>query len=209
MANSFNGLVTVFANRGIHFAVDETMKFRMQLTKRLMNEYKSQSGWNNAMNRYMMTELEKLNHTLSRITTNESTKTKEELEAEAADTGRTLADTYSGVSLHHDDVLGPVQIPMPLEYDFSGTDVDIPQLTHENCPNDVARNFVRLLDRYITELTRLDERHQAQMITKNGSQMMKTMLDEMYTLCMVKGGEENRSDIPSGVLNRDEPAPLG
>ena len=180
MANSFKGTVMAFPNRGIHFAFDEGMKFRVQLTKRLLNEWKSQSGWDDAMNRYIQVELEKLADTLERTTYNPHTKTQEELEAEAADTSRSLADDYDGLSLTHDNVLDSVQLEIPLEYDLSGSDVDIPQLDQINCPNDVARNFVRGLDLYLGSLTRLDSRHQSNMITKYDSVKSRQRLNELW-----------------------------
>lgn len=203
--NSFTNLNPKFANVGIHFAVDEAMKFRMQLTKR--NEFKSMSGWNDAMNRYMQTELEKMNQTLSRMTYNPDGDTQEDLEAQAADTTRTLKDEFNAVSMRHDNVLGPVPLEREVEYDFTGADPDIPQPTKDVYVNEVARNFIQMLDRYIVELTRLDSRHEYDMITKYESRMMKDQfLNVLWTLTEVKGGEVNRSDIPSGVLNKDEPS---
>lgn len=204
--NSFTSLNPTFANVGLHFAVDEAIKFRKQLTKR--NEFKSQSGWNDAVNRYMMAELEKMYQTLSRVTYNPDAETQEELETAAADTARTLADDFNPFSIRHDNVLGPTPLERTLEYNFDGTDPDIPQPTEENgFVNEVARNFIQMLDRYIVELTRLDSRHEYLMITKYESLMMKDQfLNPLYTLCVVKGGEVNRSDIPSGLLERDEPS---
>lgn len=203
--NSFTNLNPTFANAGIHFAVDEAVKFRKQLTKR--NEFKAQSGWDDAMNRYMMAELEKMYQTLSRITYNPDVESQEELEEASADTTRTLADDFNPLSIRHDNVLGPTPLERTLEYDWSGADPDIPQPVEANgFINDVARNFLQLLDRYIVELTRLDSRHSYLMITKYESVMMKDgFLNPLYAICVVKGGEVNRSDIPSGVLERDEP----
>ena len=48
--NTFKGANTEFPNLGIHFILSEIIKFRKQLTVR--QEFKSQSGWNNALNRY-------------------------------------------------------------------------------------------------------------------------------------------------------------
>ena len=56
--NSFSGANLDFPNEGIHFLLAEVIKFRKQLTVR--DEFRSQSGWADNLNRYMVTELEKL-----------------------------------------------------------------------------------------------------------------------------------------------------
>ena len=51
--NTFRGANPEFPNLGIHFLLAEVIKFRKQLTVR--QEFRSQSGWNDALNRYMVT----------------------------------------------------------------------------------------------------------------------------------------------------------
>ena len=138
--NTFKGANTEFPNLGIHFILSEIIKFRKQLTVR--QEFKSQSGWNNALNRYMVTEIEKIGDTLENITYNPDALTQEELEAQAADTTRSVADDYNEVALTQDNVLMPVGINRTVTWDLSGNDVDIPQLHPGNCPNDAARSFI-------------------------------------------------------------------
>ncbi len=58
MPNTFDGYQREFSNQGIHFLLAEIIKFRKQLT--LRNEFKSQSGWDNGLNAYLVKELEKL-----------------------------------------------------------------------------------------------------------------------------------------------------
>src|SRR5690606_30393886 len=186
--NSFSGLVLSFANTSIHFAVDEVMKFRAQLTRR--TEFQSMSGWGDDLNKYMKDELEKIYHTLTRITINPSDKTQEELEGEVSNTETTLAGRFNSKSVRADDVIGPAPLPRTLEYDFTGNDPNYPQVTLQEFPNEVARNFIRLLDRYVVELTRLDSNRQYAMITKYDSlKLASGFLDPLWTICMVKGGE--------------------
>ena len=202
--NTFTGANVEFPNLGIHFILAEVIKFRKQLTVR--QEFKSQSGWNNALNRYMVTEIEKLGDTLENITYNPDTLTLEELEAQAGDSTRNVADDYNELALTQDNVLMPVGVNRKVTWDLSGADVDIPQLHPGNCPNDAARSFTAALDNFFVELTRLDSRHQPYSVTKYESVMMRSLLNILYTLTQRKGGEINRSDIPTGTLPSGESA---
>jgi len=205
--NTFTGANLEFPNLGIHFILAEIVKFRKQLTVR--QEFKSQSGWNNALNRYMITEVEKLGDTLENITYNPDTLTLEELEAQAGDSTRNVADDYNELALTQDNVLMPVGVNRKVNWDLTGADVDLPQLTPDNCPNDAARSFTAALDNFFVELTRLDSRHQPYSLTKYESVMMRSLLNVLYTLTQRKGGETNRSDIPTGTLPSDEPTTFG
>ena len=200
--NTFLGANLEFPNLGIHFLLAEVVKFRKQLTVR--QEFRSQSGWNDGLNRYMITELEKLGDTLENITYNPDGFSLEELEAQAGDTTRTLEEDYNEFALTQDNVLMPVGVNRTLSWDLTGTDVDIPQLTPQICPNDYARTFVAALDNFFVELTRLDSRHQPYAITKYESVMMRSLLNVLYTLTQRKGGEANRSDVPTGTLPSEE-----
>ena len=202
--NTFTGANLEFPNLGIHFILAEVIKFRKQLTVR--QEFKSQSGWNNALNRYMITEIEKLGDTLENITYNPDILTLEELEAQAGDSTRNVADDYNELALTQDNVLMPVGVSRKVTWDLTGTDVDIPQLHPSNCPNDAARSFTAALDNFFVELTRLDSRHQPYSLTKYESVMMRALLNILYTLTQRKGGEVNRSDIPTGTLPSGESA---
>ena len=202
--NTFTGANLEFPNLGIHFILAEVIKFRKQLTVR--QEFKSQSGWNNALNRYMITEIEKLGDTLENITYNPDILTLEELEAQAGDSTRNVADDYNELALTQDNVLMPVGVSRKVTLDLTGTDVDIPQLHPSNCPNDAARSFTAALDNFFVELTRLDSRHQPYSLTKYESVMMRSLLNILYTLTQRKGGEVNRSDIPTGTLPSGESA---
>ena len=205
--NTFKGANTEFPNLGIHFILAEIIKFRKQLTVR--QEFKSQSGWNNALNRYMVTEIEKLGDTLENITYNPDNLTLEELEAQAGDSTRNVADDYNELALTQDNVLMPVGVNRIVTWDLTGADVDIPQLMPSNCPNDAARSFTAALDNFFVELTRLDSRHQPYSLTKYESVMMRSLLNVLFTLTQRKGGEVNRSDIPTGTLPSDEAATFG
>jgi len=202
--NTFTGANMAFPNKGIHFVLAEIIKFRKQLTER--DEFGSQSGWSDALNSYMVKELEKLADTLENITYLPDDKTQEQLEAEAADSSRSLVDDYTGGQpLTSDNILMPTGPVREVVWDLSGQDPDLPQMTPSNCPNDMARSFVTALDNLFVQLTRLDSRFQTQTVTKYESAMMRALLNELYTITQRKGGEVNRSDIPSGTLNSQEP----
>ena len=202
--NTFTGANLEFPNLGIHFILAEVVKFRKQLTVR--QEFKSQSGWNNALNRYMVTEIEKLGDTLENITYNPDVLTLEELESQAGDSTRNVADDYNELALTQDNVLMPVGVNRKVTWDLTGADIDIPQLHPGNCPNDAARSFTAALDNFFVELTRIDSRHQPYSLTKYESVMMRSLLNILYTLTQRKGGEVNRSDIPTGTLPSSESA---
>ena len=117
MANTFDGYQKEFANLGIHFLLAETIKFRKQLTVR--DEFKSQSGWDNGLNSYMIKEVEKLADTLENITYNPDTFTQEELEEQAADTTRSLDDDYNENALTSDNVLMFTRAKRAIVWDLS------------------------------------------------------------------------------------------
>lgn len=202
--NTFYGYVQSFPNIGLHALLAEVIKFRKQLTVR--SEFKSQSGWDNSLNNYMVRELEKLADTLENITYNPDDETREALLAQSADSTRSLADDYNVKALSSDNVLMPVATDRPVVWVLDGTDPDLPQMTPENCPNDAARVFVAGLDNFFVQATRVDSRYQPNAITKYESTMLRAFLNQLYTLTQRKGGEANRSDLPTGVLPTQEPA---
>ena len=205
--NTFRGCNLELPNLGIHFILAEVIKIRKQLTVR--QEFRSQSGWNDSLNRYMVTEIEKIGDTLENITYNPDNLTLEELEAQAGDSTRSVADDYNDLALTQDNVLMPVGVNRRVVWDLTGVDMDIPQLHPGNCPNDAARTFVTALDNFFVEMTRLDSRHQPYSITKYESVMMRSLLNVLYTLTQRKGGETNRSDIPTGTMPSDEGTTFG
>ena len=205
--NTFRGCNLEFPNLGIHFILAEVIKIRKQLTVR--QEFRSQSGWNDSLNRYMVTEIEKIGDTLENITYNPDNLTLEELEAQAGDSTRSVADDYNDLALTQDNVLMPVGVNRRVVWDLTGVDMDIPQLHPGNCPNDAARTFVTALDNFFVEMTRLASRHQPYSITKYESVMMRSLLNVLYTLTQRKGGETNRSDIPTGTMPSDEGTTFG
>ena len=200
--NTFDGANLEFSNLGIHFLLAETIKFRKQLTVR--DEFKSQSGWDNAVNHYMIKGLEQLADTLENITYNPDDMSQEELEAQAADTERSLADDYNTKALTQDNVLMPTSKNRLVVWDLTGSNLDLPQMVPSVCPNDHARSFITHLDDFFVQLTRLDSRHQANMITKYESTMMRAYLNNLYTITQRKGGEVARADIPQGTLPSQE-----
>lgn len=204
--NSFTGANLTLRNTSLHTLLAEIIKFRKQLIVR--PEFQQQSGWDNAINRYLMTNLEALNDTIENITYNEDVdRTKDEREGAAADTSGSLAKNYAdGVySIHSDNVPMPVLPERPVLWALDGSDPDIPQPTEEIFHNDFARIFIKGLDNFFVTVTRLDSRHQMQGITKNEGEMLQALLDELYTITQRKGGEDNRVDIPQGTLPSEEP----
>jgi len=195
---TFAGYNDVFPNDGIHLLLAETIKFRKQLTAR--DEFKSQSGWGDNLNAYMVTELDKLADTLESITYNTDGKTMAQRKEEASDTSRSLADDYSATSITMDEVLMPSFPPRRVEWVLDGSDADLPIIDNVNFPNDDGRSFIKGLDRFFVAMTRLDSRFQPVSITKYESVMMRGILDGLYTLAQRKGGEFNKSDIPTGTL---------
>lgn len=203
MSNTFNGANLSFPNDGVHFMLAEIIRFRQQLTVR--PEFKSLSGWTDALNAYMVEELERLSDTLENITYNPDDIDKDALEEQAGDTSRTLEDDYNNVALTADNTLLPAFPDRPVQWDLSGSDVNIPQLNKDNCPNDFGRSFITALDVLFVMMTRLDSRWQPMTITKQESVMVRTQLNAMYTLCQRKGGEINKPDIPTGTLPSQDP----
>ncbi len=92
-------------------------------------------------------------------------------------------DDSNEYALSSDNVLMPKGVVFTLPYDLPGDDVNIPQMTPENCPNDHGRAFIIGLDRVFTELTRLDSRHQGNTLTAYESVMIRKA---MY-LELIKG----------------------
>ena len=201
--NSFRGTQMSLANDGISFMIAEIIKIRKQLTCR--DAFKAQSGWGDALNALIKEYLESLAQTLSRITYNPEPKTKDELEGDAANTAGSLATEFNEYTLSDDNTVMPNGPDRPVVWQLDGSDPDLPQLDQYNCPNDMARSLITGLDKVFVTLTRLDSRFQAQTITKSESVMVRAMLQNLYTLCKIKGGESNKSDIPTGTLPSQEP----
>lgn len=205
MQNTFHGTVQEFANDSIHMLCGETMTLRQQITVREHNELKRLDGWSDPFNLYLQHELDKLAETVSRITYN-PTGTPQQAGQEAKQTGRSLKEDFNASSIRADDVVMPAKPPRPLVYELDGSDPNIPQLNTENCPNNQLRNFVAGLDDFFVNCTRLDSRHDPTMITADESAKCRRMLEKLWALCEIKGGDKNRTIIHSGVLASDEPS---
>lgn len=200
--NTFTGANLAFPNKGIHFMLAELIGFRKQLTTR--PEFRSQGGWTDALNAYMIEELERLSDTLENITYYPDDISKDELELQAADTTRELADDYNERALTIDNVLMPAAAVSSVVFDLTGGHVDIPQMAPDNCPNHYGRSFITGLDDVFVMLTRLDSRFQPNTVTKHESSMVRATLNSLYTICQRKGGEINKPDIPTGTLPSQE-----
>ena len=200
--NTFNGANLSFPNMGIHFMLGEVMSFRKQLTTR--PEFKSQAGWTDALNQFMVEELERISDTLESITYYPDDIGKDELELQAADSTRDLADDYNERALTSDNVLLPAAPVNPVVWKLDGSDVDIPQMNVDNCPNTYGRAFITGLDNLFVMLTRLDSRFQPQTVTKHESSMVRSGLNGLYTICQRKGGEVQKPDVPTGTLPSQE-----
>jgi hypothetical protein len=202
MKNTFTGAVMEFPNRGIHFFLGELMGFRRQLF--LREEFRSQTGWNDALNAYMQTQLEHLAQTVKRICYSPSgsdpVAVRDARILEAKDTAKTLAAAFDGKSINSDDLVMP-NIPIQREviFDWSGNHADYPQPTQERLPNDTARAFTAGLDYLAVMATNLDSRTQPSTISAYEAAQLLAAMNELYALTALKGGEKNRSDVPTGL----------
>lgn len=208
MKNTFTGMVTTYRNQGIHHLVRDTLQFRRQLT--LIAEFKGESGWNDAINNYMTAELEKLAQTVKRITYSpknaDAAAVLADRVADAKDTAKTLKDAFDGKSINTDDVPMPGNtLEFTLDVDLTGQHPDYPQPTGVVIKNDVARTFVQTLDQFCVLATRLDSRVQVSTINAAESAQLLAVLNSLYAICQIRGGEKNKSVIPSGVLPSEEP----
>lgn len=203
MANTFDGYHPSFENISLHYVLAKIIKFRKQLTVR--SDIKSQSGWDDSLNSYMIAQLQAIAHTVKRITYNPSPDSREVLEAEAADTTKDLYDVFDEKSAATDDILMPSGPAREVTWDLAGGDIDIPQLDEHNCPNDILRGFITGLDDLFVQATRLDSRFLRDYVTKNDGKILQSYIDRLFTICQVDGGEANRSDIATGTLPSQEP----
>lgn len=207
MQNSFTGLVPACTNRGIHAIVDEAMSLRMQLVKR--PERDSLSGWNDALNFFMLQQLEKLRKTVARVTYNPSGSNPEDVRsqrmAEAGDVNVTLGSLHNDGAVHYDDLMLAVRERQEeFPYDFSGADRNIPQPTPEFVPNHWLRTFIRNLDAFVVHVSRLDSRHEPGTVNPYESAQITMLLQGLYAMCLDKGGAFNRNDTPDGVTPLQE-----
>ena len=202
MKNTFTGAVTQFPNRGIHYLLAEVMTLRKQCF--LRDEFVSLTGWNDALNLYLAQGLEKIAETVKRICYSPSgadpAAVRAQRIAEAKDTTTGLAAAFDGKSINSDDLVMPnVPLTRELIYDLTGAHPDYPQPTQENLPNDTARSFVTGLDYFVVMATNLDSRTQPSTISAFEGAQLLAMLNELYALTALKGGEANRSDVPTGL----------
>jgi len=209
MRNSFTGMVTEVVNTGILFVIAEILTLRKQLTMR--SEFKAQSGWNDSLQGYILRGLEAIAQSVKRVTYSPADVDPDAIRAqrlaEAKDTSITLKTAWDGKSVNSDDIVMPSGINQGREVNFdpSGADPNFPQPTPELIPNDFARALLIKLDQTIVALTRLDSRSQPSTINAAESAQIQAFLNEAYGICIVKGGEAHRADIPSGVMPADEP----
>lgn len=228
--NSFSGLMMVFPNPGIHSLIAATFTFRKQLTIR--TEAQQQSGWSDALNIYMMQNLNRLRTHTNRITYNSANismgkigndapdpknvnlspgstggknKSQEQLLTDATDVNATLQKTFDDGAPTADNLLGAPQGNRQVLANLDGTDLNMPQMDSTNCPNDHMRAFVEGLDNFVVQASRLDSRNDSSgTIAKFESAMLQGLLSQLWTICQVFGGEARRIDIPGGTLPNDE-----
>lgn len=207
MKNTFTGAVTTFQNRGLHAVIAETMTFRKQLF--LRSEFVSQTGWDDQLNDFMKDWLEKLHQTIARVTYSPSStnpdETKETRTTEAQDVTVTLASTWDGKSVNSDDVVMPAMYAEPeLPYDWTGSHKDFPQPTVDRVKNDFARMFISGLDYFVVACTNCDSRTAPATINKMEAAQLRALLNELYTICMTKGGDANRAEVPTGLAASEQ-----
>ncbi len=200
--NTFRGANMDFNNLAIHFLLNEIITFRKQLTAR--DEKNSQSGWDDALNAYMREGIEKFNDTIKRSVYNPDDLGKDAAEAMAADTTLNVVDGFNERSIRTDNVVMPSGPSRKVIWDLTGSNLDIPQLDQNNCPNDFLRSFVTMLDHIFVQATRLDSRSNYITFNKSEGRMLLNMLNVLYTITQTKGGEVNRFDIANGTLPSQE-----
>lgn len=209
MRNTFTHMRTSFCNMGIWAIVTDYLQFRVQLLDR--NEFTSQTGWNDALNGYLKRELEKLAETVKRATYSPSgsdpDSIREDRIADAKDTCRKLSDAFDGRSINADDLVMPsTSSEFHLNIDLSGQHPDHPQPTPGRIKNDWARNFITLLDTFAVKATNLDSASQPATINAPEAAQLLAYLNSAYAICHLKGGEANRSDVPTGLLPSEVPS---
>jgi hypothetical protein len=228
--NSFTGMMLTFPNAGIHSLVATAFKFRKQLGPR--SEAMQQSGWSNEMNVFMQLGLEEVAKNVKRVVYNSGNTTMKEtggkpapdatnvqlpvapvggaaqdetdIETQAADVTVRLQDIFDNNSPKTDNLLMPTQANRTITLDLTGADKNYPQMGQDNCPNEHFRLFVEGLDNFIVQATRLDSRNDNSTISKYEGAMMLSLLDGLFTITKVFGGENNRTDVPNGTLPDDE-----
>lgn len=200
---SFDGLNLEFENRGIHTLLTEVFELRPQLTTR--KEAKAQGGWTNELNTFLMDSLDKLADVLERITYRDPTIGKEQSQKNAADTSRSLKQETGATTINTQNVLQPPARTYRIAHDLTGAHPDFPQVDTKNYPNAWFRDFITGLDSFAVEASRLTSRSLPIVISQNESAMLRARLQELFAICTFKGGEENRSDRPTGTLPSQEP----
>lgn len=196
--NSFSGAVMQIGNAQIHLLLAEIINFRKQLTAR--PEFKSQSGWNDSLNAYMLSALQQIQGTLNDATYKPNPTT---IVGNASAANNPPA---SGQGQTQPNTITPENVVLPSSYqgnvrwDLSGNHADIPQVTPTTMPNDFARMFITMLDQLFVQLTRLDSRHQAFSITQYEGAMMNAIINQLFSLLKSYGGSQAQIATPNGVL---------
>lgn len=208
MKNSFTGYVREFPNAGIHALCAELMTFRRQLTTR--PERRSESGWNNALNGFLKNWLRDLAKTVKRATysplSGDPDSDKAARVKEAKDTGMSLDAAFDGKSINSDDIVMPAMaVSMEVAFDLTGAHANYPQPTVDEVPNEWLRNFITRLDRLFVMATNFDSRHQPGVINSYESAQALAVLNELFAICELKGGEANRRETPTGLMPSDRP----
>ena len=203
MNNSFAGTRKNVRNWGCRQVISDLMAWRLQIC--LRGEWDSTSGWDDPLNQLFADEAGLIRKTLAISTTNKSLADQVALNAktdkDSTDESQTLLDRYTqGAPISEDDVVMPSSIgdENELPYDFSGADRNIPQVQDRKNKNLVA--LVTMVDRAVKEVSNLDCQGYGTMIPKTQSAMILALLDTMFALLQIKGGEANRRRIAQGTL---------
>lgn len=211
--NTFAGANMQFSNVGLQLLVGEIINFRTQLVVR--PEFQSQSGWDDALNTFMLAGLNELASTIKSITYVAPTTTLSggaavvtSLSANpvsgAVPSGSTPTSAPAPATVTPENVVLPPAYKHNVVWDLSGNSPNIPQVNPTTIPNNFGRAFITLLDRLFVESTRLDSRHQVLTITQYESAMLGAMLNQMYSLLQQFGGSANQTATPAGTLPSQE-----
>lgn len=204
LPNTFEGAFLSTHNLGVYAIAEEIISFRKQLTPQGVNA--SQSGWGDPLNRFMVDWLNRLSQTTATVTYSLSGITPEQLADNAKDTDGDMSDEFNAQSINSDEMVMPPNDELTFRWMLDGSDIDVPQLTKETCPNEWMFLFISNLDKLYTMVTRLDSRHSGSVITVTDSMKVHAKINELMSICQRKGGEANRIDIPVGTLPSQEDA---
>jgi len=213
-SNSFTGTNLNVGNSGIRSVIDEVMHFRTQVTRK--DEIRAIGGWKDPLNELLAQGLGRIRKTLAIVTddprvapateedsTSSSTgqaARQAEREAQAKDEDARLVDLYrEGAPITTDDIQMPSGHKTTLPYDFSGKDINFPQISDAKFENVFLCQFVTVLDMAVKDLSNLASAEHGNTIPDDQSAMIHSRLNQAFTILQEKGGRLNNPIIADGT----------